>query len=146
MRIKENDVIVGLARHLAELNLGQYPAPYVENVNKPAVTFGALPTNTPTAVALFFYMYDTGRDAYNPDVYVQLRFRCGTPYSVTGVNTLAQNVFDVLDWADDRDPELWPGGLRVMHACRVVAGQPVPDGNNRYERADSYRLTINPGG
>ena len=145
--IAQDRVLTSLAKHLATQGLVQYheTAPYTENPLLPAVTFGALPKDVPTAVSLNVYNYDPQRDKYNPDVYVQLRFRAGVAFNPLAVHRLADKVFAELDWPENKDPELWPGGVRVQHVCRVVSGLVTPDGNNRYERPDSYRITLNPG-
>lgn len=139
-------VMVALARMLHDAGLVQYNATggYTENPNRPAVTFGRLPDKPLTAVCIAVYNESRADDDGNPDVYVQLRFRAGG--SPLATERLADSVFARLHWSDNHPREIWPGDVVVLLSRRTVRAPLAVDGNDRYERADSYRIHVNPGG
>lgn len=137
-------VLDALARHLADAGVAQYnPAGvYTEKPALPAVLFGMLPDKPDTAVAINRYDWSTARDDFNPDVFVQLRFR-GAGRDPRTVERLADAVFAVLHWPIYHPTETW-NGTHVLMSRRTVAAPIDQDANGRYHRADSYRLTITP--
>ena len=138
-------VIEGLGLHLSAKGLVQYGSSvYTENPTRPAYVAGALPGAPDTAVAMNVYNIDRSRDSFNPDFYIQLRFRAAGR-DLRTVYRLADNVFAELHWADDHLHEVWPNGVRVLHSQFLSRTDVAPDGNGRYEVADSYRITFNPG-
>lgn len=139
-------VLEGLGQHLAAKGLVQYKASgvYSENALLPAYLMGRIPPNPDTVVAANIYMDDRSRDPFNPDIYIQLRFRAAG-LDPRAVYRLADKVFAELNWGDDHLHEVWPNGVRVLHSTRVVRADIALDGSNRYELPDSYRITFNPG-
>lgn len=137
-------VVKALAKMLHAEGLVQYneSGGYTENVNRPAVVFGPLPVSPKTAVSIQCYN-EVRADDDNPDLYIQLRFRAGG--SPLAVENLADAVFGRLHWSDNHDREIWPGGVAVLLSRRQSRAPVTKDGNDQYERADSYRLHINPG-
>lgn len=140
-------LVEALAQHLAAANLAQYnPAGgYTENPALPAVTFEVLPPAPDTAVSIAVYNDLRDRDAWNPDIYVRLRFRAAGLDS-RRVNDLADAVFEFLRTDEPTGPrQSWPAGVNVLTCFRVVRAQSATDNNGRFMRADSYRITLNPG-
>lgn len=105
-----------------------------------AVTFDLLPPGIDAAVALAVYDEIYDRDDHNPDVFMQLRWR------TTGTDPRTTN--NAADAATrhlhDASRIQLPDGPRVLLCRRKVRGVTTPDSNGRYERADSYRFTLNP--
>jgi hypothetical protein len=144
--IDSRRALEALCQHLHDKGLARYSltdAP-VEEMGRPWVVWGELPDQPDTAVAVVQYDDDRSRDTHNPDFYFQLRFRAAGQ-DLRLVNSLADVVFAELHWTDDHDPEVWSGGVHVLHSTRVVRAVSPPDANGRYERFDSYRITFNPG-
>lgn len=144
------ELIESLALLLDELGLAQYAPPgpgvfYVEDPARPAIVLDAdLPPEPPTALAISVYDDNRDRDAWNPDIYVRLRFRADG-LDPGAVNTKADRVFEHIHTAEPGDRQQWPGGVNVLTCLRVVRAQSVKDANDRSMRADSYRITLNPG-
>ena len=116
---------------------GFYPA----GMTLPAVVFGAMPDTPHNAVTLNVYDSSIARDdTGNPDYWVQFRFRAdgNDPRTVGDMaDRLAQHLLDHTHVA------LTPQ-VEVRHAHRTVRTPVGMDSNRRYERADSYRLSLKP--
>ena len=116
---------------------GFYPA----GMPLPAVVFGAMPDTPHNAVTLNVYDSSIARDdTGNPDYWVQFRFRAdgNDPRTVGDMaDRLAQHLLDHTHVALTTQVE-------VRHATRTVRTPGGMDTNRRYERADSYRLSLKP--
>lgn len=115
---------------------GMYGTPVL-----PAVVFGAMPDTPHNAVTLNVYDTSIARDdTGNPDYWVQFRFRAqgNDPRAVGDMaDQLAAHLLDHTHVA------LTPQ-VEVRHAHRTVRTPVGMDTNRRYERADSYRLSLKP--
>lgn len=130
-----------IATHLTTNGLTRYSPTYT-GTGLPAVFRGRLPDKPDAAVLINVYNEDYTRDDGSPDLYVQFRFR--TPGQDTRTtNALAHSVFQLLHFTTDESNEVW-AGVRVLNSRRTIAGPVELDGNNRYSRPDSYRITVNP--
>ena len=141
------EVLEALGYHLTDLGLARYNpnAAMTEDPIKPLFVLGPAPATPNTTVSVTPYNDDRSRDKYNPDYYIQLRFRAAGQ-DLRVVERLADKVFAELDWEPGTRPdEVWPGGVRVQSSRRTVRAPSAPDGSKRFERADSYRITVNPG-
>lgn len=141
--ITDRELYVGLGTWLDAAGLATFDADgiYPTRPARPAVFFGPLPPAPDDAIAITRYNRDISRGGRGtPDVYVQLRYRTAGE-DPTIVGDLADAVADLLD---DRTHIDLPGGVRVLHALRVVNATATPDGTRRYEQPDSYRLTLTP--
>lgn len=142
------EIMEALGYHLTNRGLARYnpTGAMTEDPAKPLFVLGPAPAKPDTTVTAMIYNDDRGRDKFNPDFYIQLRFRAAGQ-DLRVVERLADNVFAELDWETGRPDETWPGGVRVQSSRRTVRAPSAPDGNTpkRYERADSYRITVNPG-
>jgi hypothetical protein len=142
------DLVTSLALHLDALGVAQYSEDaftvgYVEKPELPAVTFDELPSSPDTAVSLTVAGHQTDRDPFNPDITVRLRFR-GAGQDSRVVHRIAERVFDQLDTSEPMaGRQYWPGGAVVLMCLRVVRGNAIRDTNERWMRADSYRITTN---
>lgn len=152
MRIDPTRLVHSLCTLMRDEGYWQFSltSPYSENRNKPAAFFGGMPTDPHTAVTVRVYDEDTSRDDHNPDIFVQLRFRAAGK-DIRAVEDLADKAFQRLHWPAEHQPEVWPprgwpDSVHVLMSRRVVRGIAGQDANERWERADSYRFTINPGG
>ena len=116
---------------------GFYPA----GMSLPAVVFGAMPDTPHNAVTVNVYDTSIARDdTGNPDYWVQFRFRAdgNDPRTVGDMaDQLAAHLLDHTHVA------LTPQ-VEVRHAHRTVRTPVGMDTNRRYERADSYRLSLKP--
>ena len=128
-----------IAARLAATGEIQYEADGVYSGTSPAVVFGRIPDKPDNLIAVNIYDDQRDRDDTSPDVYVQLRFRTGGRDPRT-TNALADSVFLAIH---DASNVVW-GTTSVLHCRRVVRAPIGADDNGRYERADSYRLTLNP--
>lgn len=138
-RATDRAILDGLGRYLHELGLVRYSPAGPAPADRPLYRVGLLPETSDAAVAVNLYGHTTARgDRGTPDVRVQFRFRHGTYGDVLD---LADAFYDALD---DRSRLTLPGGVRVLHSTRVVTADAVEDSNHRWERPDSYRLTLNP--
>lgn len=139
--MNSSTVLDGLARYLADAGLVRYsPTGVYPAGGLPAVVFGAMPDAPADVVAINVYDDSRDRDDWNPDVYVQLRFRtAGRNPSTT--DDLGDGVFNELHLLDHT---VFPGGVRLLIARRVIRAPHDQDAAGRYSRPDSYRLTINP--
>lgn len=107
----------------------------------PAVVFGAMPDKPDNAVALNVYDSSIARDDRgNPDYWVQFRFRA-TSQDPRNVGDMADLLAAHL--LDHTHVPLTPE-VEVRHASRTVRTPVGMDANRRYERADSYRLSLKP--
>ncbi|WP_280273375.1 minor capsid protein [Nocardia wallacei] len=132
-----------LARYLDSAGLVRYqPVGAYSAGTVPAVFLNLLPAQPDAALAITVYDEVFDRDDHNPDLYVQLRWRtAGTDPRTTDDAADAANRL-----VHDQAHFILPGAVRVMLCRRKVRGLTTPDSNGRYERADSYVFTLNPGG
>lgn len=135
-----NQVLDSLARHLVDLGLARYsPNGAYVGTGLPAIFTGRQPDKPDQAVTINVYDHQTrwGADG-SPAFWVQLKYRMGP--DPRHVNALADAVHTAIH---DKSHQQWPG-LTVLHAWCTVRTSIGADSNNRYERADSYRLVLNP--
>ncbi|WP_067566140.1 minor capsid protein [Nocardia acidivorans] len=132
-----------LARYLDSAGLVRYQlvGAYAEG-DIPATFFNLLPAKPEAALAITVYDELFDRDDHNPDVYVQLRWRL-PGRDPRSVDRIADDANAILH---DKTHLTFPGGVRVLLCRRKVRGLTTPDSNGRFERADSYVFTLNPGG
>ena len=139
-----------LAIHLAEANLARYVEsekyPTVDDPTRPAVYLRpVMPDGPDTALTIAVVDDRRDRDAHNPDLYVRLRFR-GAGRSVRAADDPADAVFHHLHtFEPTADRQQWPGGVNVLTCFRTVSTESTQDTTGRYMRADTYRITLNPG-
>lgn len=139
--IDPGEFLDALARHLDAVGLARYsPTGAYGPGSLPAITWTLLPATLDAAVALTVYDEILDRDDHNPDVYVQMRWRtAGTDPRTT--HAAADAASRALH---DASHVALPGGLRVLLCRRKIRGVAEPDNAGRWERADSYRFTLNP--
>ncbi|QIS18530.1 phage tail terminator protein [Nocardia terpenica] len=132
-----------LARHLAALGLARYqPTDAYPSGALPAVFWNLLPPKPDDAISITIYDEAFDRDDHNPDVYVQLRWRtAGSDPRTTddAADLAARSLHDISHLT-------LPGGVRVLLCRRKIRGLTTSDATGRFERADSYVFTLNPGG
>ncbi|MFI5778137.1 minor capsid protein [Nocardia sp. NPDC051570] len=132
-----------LARYLHSAGMARYqPVGTYPDGDIPAVFFNLLPAKPEAALAITVYDEQFDRDDHNPDLYVQLRWRTAGKDPRT-VDLTADAASRILH---DQTHLTFSGGVRVLLCRRKVRGLTIPDSNGRYERADSYVFTLNPGG
>ncbi|RJO69771.1 hypothetical protein D5S18_28125 [Nocardia panacis] len=132
-----------LARYLHSAGMARYqPIGAYPEGDIPAVFFNLLPAKPEAALAITVYDELFDRDDHNPDLFVQLRWRAAGTDPRT-VDLTADATSRILH---DRAHLTFPGNVRVLLCRRKVRGLTTPDSNGRYERADSYVFTLNPGG
>lgn len=131
------DLLTAIAERLAAQGVGVWrpPAgPYT--AGETAITFGRLPATPDRAIALAAYGVDQfADDPVNTDGTqgVQLRLRGTTDPRV--VDQIADAAFDALQgWQN-------PAAGILLATRRINAAMGV-DGNQRWERADSYHLLV----
>lgn len=142
---------LALALHLLDVGLVQYTDPehpgaaYIEDPLKPACFLGRMDQSPTSAVAIVGYYEDRSSDRYNPDVYVQLKFRAEGADPLA-LDDMAARFAGLLDWGEHPDPEVWPNDLHVLR-CRRTSNTPADNTDGRdYTRYDSYRITTSPKG
>lgn len=107
----------------------------------PNITFGAMPASPDNVVTINVYDSSIARDdPANPDYWVQFRFRAAGN-DPGNVGDMADNLAALL--LDQTHITLAPG-VQIRHATRTVRTPVGMDDNKRYERADSYRLSLKP--
>jgi hypothetical protein len=143
-RAPDRDALeAALAARIAGAGLARYnPTGVYTPTGLPAVLFGKLPDKPDAAILINVYNEDYSRDYGSPDLYVQLRFRTPGQDKRT-TNALAHSVFLLLHFDVDESNQVW-SGLNILNCRRTIAGPVELDGNNRYSRPDSYRITVNP--
>ncbi|MEU3476393.1 hypothetical protein, partial [Rhodococcus sp. NPDC006774] len=104
---------------------------------------------TTPGYAVILNMYDDVRieDAWNPDFFVQFRFRLDVDNEDSlAVHDVADRFYQRLDFkrAHQLSRLHLPGGVTVQWAERRITTDATPDDAGRWTRADSYRLTLNP--
>ncbi|MBV6758356.1 minor capsid protein [Rhodococcus opacus] len=136
------DVREAIAAYLDAHGIAKYEPDdaYPDDLELPAVFFGAMPEAPDRAVTVNVYDWVTTRDKANPDVFVQLRFR-GTA-DMAAADLPADQAFALLDEAE----HYAMGDVRVLQSIRRVTTSAALDTNGRYERPESYRFTIHPKG
>lgn len=132
-----------LAQHLHNLGLvtynatGAYTAP-----TKPAVFFGRLADQPNRAVAISHYNTDPEYDTHigSPLMRFQLRWRA------VGLDPrVVQNDADAAMLAlRTKTPVTWPGNVHVLTCWRSITAPIETDSNERWMRADSYEIRLNP--
>lgn len=137
-------LVDALARYLDSTGIARYqPTGVYPSGSVPAVFAGLLPATPDAVVALTVYDVQFGRgDIGNEDVYIQFRWRTAgkDPRTTDDVADAATALLH------DAERLLLPGGVRVLLCRRKIRGITTPDSTGRFERADSYMLTLNPGG
>lgn len=128
-----------MAVRLAATQLVQYNPAGAYTGTTPGVVFGRMGGSPDNLIAINIYDDQRDRSDRSPDVYVQIRFRTSGADPRT-TNALADAVFLAIH---DTSNVTW-GDTNILHCRRVVRAPIGADDNNRYERADSYRLTLNP--
>lgn len=135
-----NQVIDSVARHLDALGFARFaPTGIYGTGTLPAIFTGRQPDKPDAAITINVYDQQTVWGAMgSPAFWVQLRYRMG-PDPRT-VEALADAIHTALH---EQSNVTWQG-LNVLHCIRTVRAPIGADTNNRYERADSYRLVLNP--
>jgi len=137
-------VLDGLAQHMHAHGIATYAANgvYPATVTAPAVFFGRLAPGPDLAVAVAHYNTDPDIDTTvnNPKIFVQLRWRGGKDPRT--VQDAADAAFAVLH---TDTPGIWPGGIRPLWMYRTITAPLEADDNDRWMRADSYEIRLNPG-
>lgn len=117
---------------------GAYPA----SPSSPAVFFGRLAEKPDLAVAIAHYNTDPEYDTHigSPLMRFQLRWRTpkGDPRPVGNLADAAAIALRT------KTPATWPGGVRVLTCWRSITAQIETDSNERWMRADSYEIRLNP--
>jgi hypothetical protein len=108
---------------------------------RPAIFMGAMPTSPDDAVTVNVYNTSHQRsDTGNPDIWIQFRWRAagGDPRRVGDMADAAGALLD--------DQSHFPlnDRVHVRYATRTVRTPIGQDENRRYERADSYLLSLKP--
>ncbi|MFC9874878.1 phage tail terminator protein [Nocardia salmonicida] len=137
-------LVDALARYLDSTGIARYqPTGAYPSGALPAIFDGLFPAAPDAALALTVYDVQYGRgDIGNEDVYIQFRWRtAGKDPRIT--NDVADRATELLH---DAERLLLPGGVRILLCRRKIRGITTPDSNGRYERADSFMFTLNPGG
>jgi len=107
----------------------------------PAIFMGAMPTTPDNAVTVNVYNTSHARtDTGNPDAWVQLRWRA----EGSDPRRVADMADRALGLLDDRDHIALNDRVHVRYATRTVRTPLERDANSRYERADSYHLSLKP--
>jgi hypothetical protein len=132
-----NNLLMHLAEQLHNAGVGRWIAPGTGQVYAPtdtAIVLGKLPSTPDKAIAVTPYGVDQdGDDPVNTDGTLGIQFRMrGTP-DITVLNAIAGGVFDLFQGA--KFPAV--GVLLMTRRLQAPMGS---DANNRWERADSYRL------
>ncbi|MFE3449624.1 minor capsid protein [Nonomuraea sp. NPDC059194] len=130
------DLLTAIAEHLHAQGVGVWKPAGGYTSSDIAITFGRLPTTPDRAIALAAYGVDQfADDPVNTDGTqgVQLRLRGTTDPRV--VDDIADRAFDALQgWQQ-------PTAGILLCTRRINAPMGV-DGNQRWERADSYHLLV----
>ncbi len=144
MSVDTGTFVDSLSRYLESAGLVRYQpvGAYPPDGPAPAVFFNLLPDSPEGALAVTVYDEVFDRDDHNPDLYIQLRWRTAGADPRT-TDTVADSANRLLH---DQSGLIFPGDVRVLLCRRKVRGLTTPDSNGRYERADSFVFTLNPGG
>lgn len=131
------NLLMHLAEQLHAAGIGRWIEPGSGQVYAPtdiAIVLGKLPSTPDRAIAITPYGVDQdGDDPVNADGTLGIQFRMrGTP-NIAVLNDIAQGVFDTFQGAQ------FPAVGVILMTRRIQAPMGV-DGNDRWERADSYRL------
>ncbi|MFJ2029428.1 minor capsid protein [Streptosporangium sp. NPDC087985] len=120
--------------HAAGVGVWRPPGSGVYAASEVAIVLGKLPTAPDRAIAITPYGADQdGDDPVNTDGTLGVQFRMrGTP-DIQVLNGIAQGVFDTFQGAQ------FPA-VGVILMTRRIQAPMGSDANNRWERADSYRL------
>ncbi|MFI6182532.1 minor capsid protein [Nonomuraea sp. NPDC051191] len=133
-------LLTGLAQLLAAGGVGDWDPDGVYTSAQTALTIGGLPPSPDGAIALA--MYGTGTsldDPVNADTVVQVQARMRGGADPRLVDDLADGVYDqVHGLADTR----LVTGVFVLLAQRRIVAPLGRDDSGRWERADSYELTV----
>lgn len=131
-----NDLLTGLAQHLAGLGLGlTYNPSGVYTAGQVGIVVGPLPASPDRVVALTPYQVRAGALS---DVTqgVQVRIRGAARAPVNPVNDLADDLYDALHGATD----LTLGTIHVAQIIRASHALLGPDTNGRQETTSNYYL------
>lgn len=136
-------VAASLAQHLHNLGLATYSptGAYPGTPTHPAVFFGRLADRPDRAVAITHYNTDPEYDTHigSPLMRFQLRWRGnGDPRTVWGFADAAAQALRT------KTPATWPGGVHVLTCWRSITAPIEADSNERWMRADSYEIRLNP--
>lgn len=135
--------LLALGEWLADQNLAKYDG----HGAGPTVMYGKGFDNPGYAVILNLYDDNRIEDAWNPDFFVQFRFRLDVDTEDSlAVHEVADRFYQRLDFkrAHQLSRLQLPGGVTVQWAERRITTDATPDDAGRWTRADSYRLTLNP--
>lgn len=130
---------------MTDLGVASYADSYTGNEPHPTVWFGDLPDKPANAVAI--NDYNTDPDFFtvnsNPLIMVQMRWRSDSDDPLA-VRDLAFDAFEALH-TYPTSPVSWPGGVSVLWMLRTITAPPTRDDNQRWTKADSYEIRLNPG-
>lgn len=145
MTIRTSAVLRSLAQHMHDLELGAYGSAEVLRAHptRPAIILGHLPESPVLAVAINLYGRDPDIDTVttNPLMRVQLAWRSDTEKMLDAVD-LADQASELLH---SDTPGVWPGGVRPLWMYRTISAPADRDDNDRWIKADSYEIRLNPG-
>lgn len=135
--------ILAVAEWCADEGLARYNG--AGSTNLPTVMFGQGFDDPDLAVILNFYDDVRTEDAWNPDLFIQFRYRASTEDSLA-VHEIADRFYQRLDFEHSHQLSrlILPGGVTVQWAERRITTDATQDAAGRWTRADSYRLTLNP--
>lgn len=135
--------MLAVAEWCAEQGLARYQG--AGSANLPALMFGQGFDSPDRAVILNLYDDVRTEDAWNPDLYIQFRYRTDAEDTLA-VHEIADRFYQRLDFQHSHQLSRLklPGGVTVQWAERRIATDATPDAVGRWTRADSYRLTLNP--
>lgn len=140
MTITDRDLVAAVVEWLNANELGTTTTSQA-SATRPLIVMGAMPATPDNAVTINVYNSSHERtDTGNPDYWVQLRWRAaGTDPRTVG--DMADKAGALLD--DQTHIPLNPQ-VHVRYATRTVRTPIGQDANKRYERADSYHLSLKP--
>lgn len=129
------DLLTHLAEQLHAAGVGVLrPAGSTYTALETAIVLGRLPTEPDRAIAITPYGVDQdGDDPVNTDGTLGVQFRMRGTADIRVLNAIASGVFDLFQGAQ------FPA-VGVLLMTRRLQAPMGSDANNRWERADSYRL------
>lgn len=133
--------LLALAEWLADEGLATYDG----RGTGPTVMFGKGYDQPDDAVILNLYDDVRIEDVWNPDLFIQFRYRTSAEDSLA-IHEVADRFYQRLDFMFSHQLSrlILPGGVTVQWAERRNLTDATPDDVGRWTRADSYRLTLNP--
>lgn len=145
MSVEPADLLEALAQHLDDEGFAMYTASgaYPADPGLPVVTFGKLPPNITSAVALNHYWTDPDwmTVEHNPLHHVQLTFREPGPDPLP----VLQRERDAFRLLHSILPGRWPGGVSPL-SVTFRSAAPADPVEGSWVKAANYAIRLNPGG